>query len=186
MQLKNLLPFLFLSLFIIACSSNEDFTIDKGKVGKITKKTTVKELDKLFENDSLVANLSDGTNTDSYFQDEDEYVLYDKKGNLLLTIVPVNQADSTSTIKSIEIHDERYTTEKGISKNSKFMDINANAKIDRIETTLQSATLFIDELNATIVIDKQELGLADFSTQTVTKEQIPDLAKIKSFVIWFE
>ncbi|NJN50151.1 MAG: hypothetical protein HC798_02720 [Polaribacter sp.] len=186
MQLKNTLLILTISLFIVACSSNEDFTIEKGKVGKITKKTTIKELDKIFENDSLVSNLAAAANNDSFFQDEDEYILYDEKGKLLLTIVPVNQADSTSIIKSIEIHDERYTTENGLSLNSKFADINANNKIDRIETTLQSATLFIDDLNATIVIDKQELGLADFTSQTVTKEQIPDLAKIKSFIIWFE
>ena len=43
----------------------------------------------------------------------------------------------------------------------------------------------MDELNATIAIDKEELGLRDFSTQKVSLEQIPDLAKMKSFVVWF-
>jgi hypothetical protein len=45
--------------------------------------------------------------------------------------------------------------------------------------------LFIDDLNATIAIDKEELGLKDFTTQKVTLEQIPDLAKMKAFIVWF-
>ena len=44
----------------------------------------------------------------------------------------------------------------------------------------------IDDINATIAIDKEELGLRDFSTQNVSLEQIPDLARIKSFVVWFD
>jgi hypothetical protein len=50
---------------------------------------------------------------------------------------------------------------------------------------LTSATLFLDDLNTTIAIDKEELGLRDFTTQKVTLEQIPDLAKMKSFIVWF-
>ena len=99
--------------------------------------------------------------------------------------MPKEQLDSTSTIKSIEIHDERFKTEKGINLSSNFSQINANENINRIETTFSSATLFLDDLNTTIAIDKEELGLKQFSTQKVTKEQIPDLAKIKSFIVWF-
>ena len=51
--------------------------------------------------------------------------------------------------------------------------------------TLRSVTLFVDELNATMAIDKSELGLSSFSSQKVSLAQIPDLAKIKSFVVWF-
>ena len=46
-------------------------------------------------------------------------------------------------------------------------------------------TLFLDELNATITIDKEELGIKDIITQKISLEQIPDLAKIKSFIVWF-
>jgi hypothetical protein len=60
-----------------------------------------------------------------------------------------------------------------------------NNKINRVETTLTSATLFLDDLNTTIAIDKEELGLRDFTTQKVSLEQIPDLAKMKSFIVWF-
>ena len=63
--------------------------------------------------------------------------------------------------------------------------MNANNNINRIESTFFTATLFIDDLNATIAIDKEELGLKDFTTQKVTLEQIPDLAKMKAFIVWF-
>ena len=67
---------------------------------------------------------------------------------------------------------------------STFSEISAYNNL-RPESTLQSVTLFLDALNATITIDKEELGLKNFSSQKVALEHIPDLAKIKSFVIWF-
>ena len=172
------------SLLIISCNKNDKFKIEKGKVGLITTITTVKDLENIFKNDSIVKNLSEGALGDNYFQDDDEYLVFEKGGNHLLTIVPKEQLDSTSTIKSIEIHDDRYKTESGLSLTSNFSEINSSNSI-RPESTFQSVTLFLDELNATITIDKDELGIKDFITQKISLEQIPDLAKIKSFIVWF-
>lgn len=181
---RNLLP-LFIAVFtLIGCNNHNEFIIEKGKVGSITKKTTVKELGEIFKNDSIVANLSEGALGDNYFQDDDKYLIFEKGGKHLLTIVPKEQLDSTSTIKSIEIFDARFHTKDNINLNSSFSEINASNSL-RPESTLQSVTLFLDELNVTIAIDKEELGLRDFSTQKVSLEQIPDLAKMKSFVVWF-
>ena len=173
------------SLFLLSCSNDSQFKIEKGKVGHITTQTKMLELASIFKNDSIVKNLSEGAQGDNYFQEDDEYFVYEKGGKLLLTIMPKEQLDSTSTIKSIEIHDPRFKTESGINLNSSFSEINANNNINRIESTFSSATLFIDDLNTTIAIDKEELGLKEFSTQKVTLEQIPDLAKMKSFIVWF-
>ena len=182
---RSFLILLSVTFFITSCSNNNKFTIEKGKVGLVTTTTTIAELDEIFKNDSIVKNLSEGALGDNYFQDDDNYLIYEKGGKHLLTIVPKEQLDSTSTIKSIEIHDSRYKTASGINLNSTFSEINANY-VARPESTLQSVTLFIDELNATIAIDKEELGLRDFSiSQKVSLEQIPDLAKIKLFMIWF-
>jgi hypothetical protein len=183
--MKNqFLTLLIASILFVSCGNSDQFIIEKGKVGLITKKTTVKDLDKIFENDSIVKNLSEGALGDNYFQDDDEYLVFEKGGKHLLTVVPKEQLDSTSTIKSIEIHDVRFKTKEGINLNSSFSEINANNRL-RPESTLKSVTLFVDEINATIAIDKSELGLSNFSTQKVSLEQIPDLAKIKSFVVWF-
>ena len=187
MNKKNLLPILVIafSVFIISCSNSNKFKIEKGIVGNINTKTTVKELSTIFKNDSIVKNLSEGAQGDNYFQEDDEYYIFEKGGKLLLTILPKEQLDSTSTIKSIEIHDERFKTESGININSNFLEINANNHIDRVESTFSSATLFLDNLNTTITIDNEELGLKEFNTQKVSKEQIPDLAKMKTFIVWF-
>jgi hypothetical protein len=184
---KNSLSVLILacSFLLVSCGDGGKFNIQKGKVGHLTTKTTIQELAKIFEKDSIVKNLSEGALGDNYFQDDDEYLVYEKGGNHILTIIPKEQLDSTSTIKSIEVHDIRFKTETGINKSSSFSEINANNNINRIESTFFTATLFIDDLNATIAIDKEELGLKDFTTQKVTLEQIPDLAKMKAFIVWF-
>jgi len=176
---------LVFSIFFVSCSDNKKFQISKGNVGLITMKTTVADLSEIFEKDSIVKNLSEGSQGNNYFQDNDEYLIYEKGGKHLLTLVPKEQLDSTSTMKNIEIFDNRFKTESGISLESTFAEIRANNKIDKIESSFTSATLFIDELNATIVIDNEEMGLKDFSNQKVVEEQIPDLAKMKSFVVWF-
>lgn len=173
-------------LFLVGCNNHSKYVIEKGKVGNITTETKINDLEALFPKDSIVSTLSEGALGDDYFQDEDNYKIYEKGGKHLLTIVPKEQLDSTSTIKSIEIHDNRFHTKNNVNLNSNFSEINANATKIRVESTLRSVTLFLDEINATIAIDKEELGLRDFSTQNVTLEQIPDLARMKSFVIWFD
>ncbi|WP_088324778.1 hypothetical protein [Polaribacter tangerinus] len=176
---------IFSLLFIVSCGDGNKFKIEKGRVGALNAKTTIQELSTIFKNDSIVKNLSEGALGDNYFQDDDEYLIYEKGGNHLLTIVPKEQLDSLSTIKSVEIHDARYTTTTNLTVNSSFSEINANNNINKIESTFSTATLFIDDFNITIAIDKEELGLRDFSTQKVSLGQIPDLAKMKSYVVWF-
>ncbi len=188
MKKKSLLSsvvLLFLLLTVSCTNNNIKFKIEKGKVGNVTTKTTIQDLTTIFKKDSIVKNLSEGVQGNNYFQEDDEYFIFEKGGKLLLTILPKEQLDSTSTIKSIEIHDERFKTLSGISINSSFSEINVSNTIHKIERTFSSATLFLDNLNTTITIDNEELGLKEFSTQKVTKEQIPDLAKMKTFIVWF-
>ena len=118
---KITILFLATSLFIVGCA-NGNFEIKKGKVGQITTKTTMNDLAQLFANDSIVKNLSEGATGYNYLQDDDEYLIFEKGGKHLLTIVPKEQLDSTSTIKSIEIFDSRYATEDGLSLNSSFSE----------------------------------------------------------------
>ena len=171
-------------LCIVSCSNKDQFKIEKGKVGQINSKTTMLDLDNIFKNDSIVKNLSEGALGDNYFQDDDEYLIFEKGGKHLLTILPKEQLDSTSTVKSIQVHDARFKTASNINLSSTFAEINSVNK-PRVESTLSSVTLFLDDINATIAIDKEELGFKNMNTQKVTLEQIPDLAKMKSFIIWF-
>lgn len=185
---KNIIKLLSLAMvtfLFIQCGNGNKFDISKGKVGELSPNTTMLDLEKIFVNDSIVKNLSEGSLGDNYFQDDDEYFIYEKGGKHLLTIIPKEQLDSTSTIKSIQIFDDRYSTKSGLSLTSSFEDINLNNTITKVETSLSSATLFIDDLNVTIALDKEDLGLKSFSTQKVSLDQIPGLAKVKSFIVWF-
>ncbi len=178
---------LILSISFISCNKNSDFLIEKGRVGKISNTTTVEELSSIFSTDSLVVKLSEsseGKYKNKYFHDDDEYLVYSKKGKHLLTLIPIEQRDSSSTLKSVEIFTNKYKTKKGISLYSPYKDIHAAYQIS-ITNTLISAHIDIDELNATMAIDKKEIGINEFNREKINKDQIPDLAKIKHFTIWF-
>jgi len=178
---------LFFTVFLfIQCSNESSFLIEKGVVGNITKETTVLDLKSIFRKDSLVSNISINDTIQKLFSaTNDQYQVFKLNGQKMLEITPVEESDSLSKIKSIQIFDPNFITDKGISLRSTFNDINKNYTINKVETTLTSATLFIDELNATISIDKKELGLNAFSREEVSIDQIPDIAKIKYFTIWF-
>jgi len=185
---KKTIYIVLVSFLFIQCAKENQYLIKKGKVGYLTRETTVLDLNNIFKNDSIVSNLSleNSENENKIFSvDDDEYEIFSAKGDKLLEIAPTKQNDSSSKIKSIQIFDRNYKTDKGISLQSTFKDINENYMVNNVETTLTSATLFIDELNATIAIDKKELGLNSFSREEITIDQIPDIAKIKYFTIWF-
>jgi len=185
---KKITFIVLVSMLFIQCAKENQYLIEKGKVGSLTKETTVLELGAIFKRDSIVSNLTknDPESGQKLFSlSYDEYEIYSKKGQKLLVISPSKQNDSLSKIKNIQIFDRNYKTDKGVSLQSTFKEINENYIVNKVETTLTSATLFIDELNATIAIDKKELGLNRFSREEVTIDQIPDIAKIKYFTIWF-
>lgn len=185
MQILKRVSIAFLAILFIQCNKNP-YLVEKGRVGALTIKTKVEELSEIFKKDSLVSNLvSKDKINNSYFFSSDEYVLYNKKGKKMLAITPITSSDSISKIKSIQIFDSEFKTGKGLSLKSTFKEIAQNYEVNKVETSLTSATLFIDELNATIAIDKKELGLSPFSREQITLGQIPDIAKIKYFTIWF-
>ena len=129
-NIYKLLIVSIVSILFVQCGDGNKFIISKGKVGELTTVTTINDLDKIFKNDSIVKNLSEGALGNNYFQDDDEYIIYEKGGKHLLTIIPQEQLDSTSTIKSIQIFDPRFSTKSGISLNSSF-DEEAEAEFVR-------------------------------------------------------
>jgi len=165
------------------CAKNEDFLIARGQVGKILSTTQVHELKELFKSDSLVSRAGEGEFADAAY---DEYLIYNKAGHHLLTLIPKVQGDSTSTIESVQIFDPNYTTVNGLGLNSTYRDITDHYVVNKVEATFTTAVLFVNELNATIAIAKKELGLKDFDPQKIVASQIPDLAKIKTVRIWFD
>lgn len=177
------LSLMIISLFILAsCNRESDpYLIDSTRVGQLTKEIRLDQLDSIFANDSIVRNTS-GT---KFLNSTNDIEVYDKDGTPLLILEPVQQFDSTSTVGYIQILDPRYETLKGLNLNSTFGDVVEKYSISRIENTLNSAVVFIDELNLYLTIDKRELPSSlRYDTDTrITASQIPDEAKIKYFMI---
>ena len=182
-MMRILLYFLIGAFLFVQCKKEDQNIIAKGQLGMLTAETQVNELEAIFAKDSLVANLGEGDFANAEY---DEYLVYEKGGKHLLTLIPKEQHDSTATIESIQIYDKRYKTETGLNFNSTFKDIIDNYTVNKVESTFSSAVLFVDELNVTIAIDKKDIGINEFGIQKVRLDQIPDLAKIKYFTLWFD
>ncbi len=189
-KIINKLSYIFLILILTQCTKENRFLIERNSVGNVNNTHKVSDLKELFSSDSLVVRLSEGDLGDEdskYLQDDDKYLVYSKgDGKLLLTIVPKVQLDSSSLIKYVEVNNSVFNTEKKLNLNSPFKEINNKYTIGKVETSLFSATLYIDELNATIAMRKKDIGVSEFSTELVKLDQIPDMAKMNHFTVWFD
>lgn len=180
--MKRLILGSLITLSIIACGRDSDpFLIDSTRVGTLTKEIRINQLDSVFSEDSIVRSGSGN----EFLNSNNEIQIFDKEGKPLLILEPIQQFDSTSTIGYIQILDSRFQTEKGLSNISTFGDVVENYQISRIENTINSAVVFIDELNLYLTIDKKELPASlRFDTDAkISASQIPDSAKIKYFMV---
>lgn len=168
-----------------SCTSDEEnpFLITATQVGPLKKEIRINQLDSIFQNDSIVRQ----TSGPEQLRSTDEIKVYDKEGMALMSLEPLQEFDSTSTIGYIRILDDRYETKNGLSINSTFKDIQENYTISRIENTINSAVIFLDEINAYITIDKNQLpsNLRYDTDSKIMASQIPDDAKIKYFMIYW-
>lgn len=177
--MKRIITLILLSLILIQCDSGKDLLIAKNKLGEINKNTTIAELEELFKNDSIV-RLPE--NAPIFYK----YKIYSKDGIQLLTLNMDYNRDSIKGIENIKIFDVKYKTDRGLSTLSTFKDVVNNYTINKIEPSFSSATVFVDEINATLALDKKDLKIDEFDMRKISKDQIPDMAKIKYITIWFD
>lgn len=174
--------FIFTFVLLSSCEKEQDpFLITPEGVGNLTPDIRVNQLDSIFSNDSIVKQLSES----DLYRNRNEIQVFDKEGNEMLLLEPVQAFDSTSTIGFIQVLDPRFKTSKGLSTESTFKDIVENYTISRIENTLSAAVVFIDDMNIYVTIDKDQLpSELRYDTQArIQTSQIPDNAKIKYFMI---
>jgi len=177
--MKKVIILVVLSFIFVQCSNQDETLIAKNQVGKLNNKTQIGELEVLFKNDSIVKLPEDSDVVR-------ENKIYEKEGNHILTIRPNFRNDTIKTIESIQIFSDKYMTEMGISTTSVYSDILDAYSINKIEPTFSTAILFIDEINATIALDKKDLRIDEFDMRKISQDQIPDNAKIKYITIWFD
>ena len=177
--MKKVIAVIVLSLIFVQCSTQEEDLMAKNQVGKLNNKTQIEELETIFKKDSIVRLPEDSDVIR-------EYKIYEVGGKHILTIKPSFESDTTKTIESIQVFSDKYMTDKGITTASVFIDVLDNYSINKIEPTFSTAILFIDEINATIALDKKDLRIDEFDMRKISQDQIPDNAKIKYITIWFD
>ena len=93
---------LLVSFLFVQCAKENQFLVEKGKVGYLNKETVIRDLNSIFEKDSIVANLTNSTENEYqlFSVANDEYVVYSKKGKKLLEIIPTKLNDSLSKASS--------------------------------------------------------------------------------------
>lgn len=167
---------------LASCTTKQDpFLIQKDRIGKLHKDVIVKQLDSVFANDSLVKRIGEG----DYMQaGNDQYLVFEKRGKHVFTLTPKQQHDENEKIETIQIHDERYKTENGISLKSTFKDIREHYKIKNIYNTMKNLVITVNGQEY-FTIDKKELpeDLRYDMGLNIDPIQIPDAAKIKQFLI---
>ncbi|WP_373057063.1 hypothetical protein [Zunongwangia sp. H14] len=182
---KNLLLLLLSGAMLFSCNNDEHdpYLITTTQVGKLKRETQLNQLDSIFKEDSIITQTSGA----EQLRSTDEIRIYEKGGQPLLYLEPLQEFDSTSTIGYIRIMDPRYETKEGLSVGSTFKDIVTHYNISRIENTMTSAVVFLDDINAYVTIDKKELPSSlRYDTETkIRASQIPDDARFKYFMVYW-
>ena len=177
--MNKFIGLLLLSIIFVQCGQDKDTMILKNQLGKITKNTSLEELDKIFKNDSIEKRPVDTELTR-------EYRVYGADGKTLLVFLTQVRNDSIKGLELVNIFSDQYVTEKGISTKSTYKDVADNYSIEKIETSFSAAILFVDELNATVLLNKSDLNLDEFDMREIRADQIPDEASINYISLWFE
>lgn len=174
MKIKILI--LLLAVVLVQCKKENDTLIAKNEVGPLNKYTEFLEVENIFKKDSIVKSPEENATSLQIY----------RNGKKILIVNKNIENDSIKTIESVQVFSDKYTTERGLSTASTFKDINNNYSIKKVEPTFTSAVVFIDELNMTVALNKKDLNIDEFDMRKISKDQIPDMAKIKSITIWFD
>ena len=122
------------------------------------------------------------------FSGDDNYLIFDKQNHHLLTLTPKQQHDINEKIETIEIISNKYSTDNGLTVDGTFEDIQNSHNISAIQNTINNIIVFVDEIDAYFIIDKNNLPI-DLRLGTNNKIEeinIPPSSKIKKFMIgWY-
>ncbi|MEH6512898.1 hypothetical protein [Maribacter arcticus] len=184
------MKFSYTFLLILSCcilmncagEQKNDFQISGDQVGKLTKQSLARDIDLIFEKDSVVQD----TVKLNFGSGASKIKIYERGGLLLLTLTP--NTDSIATIQNIQINDSRFITEKGISKESTFKEIKDKYPIKKIITSLNNVVVLLKNSDLYFTIDKKELpeSLRYNANSKIEEVQIPDNAKVKYMMIGWD
>ena len=122
--MKKTLLIAFSSIVFMQCTKKEDpFLIQKDNIGVLQKEFTIKQIDSVFANDSIVKHVAGDEFTGNYTDIE----VYEKGGAHLLSLSPSESLDKNATINIVTIHDVRYKTDKNVTLKVNTIGISEDA-----------------------------------------------------------
>lgn len=173
------------ALVFVQCETKQDaFAVSQDRVGLLTKDIQIKQLDSIFKMDSIVKLSS----IENVLGTQGEVEIYETGGKKLIQVSPHNETDPNSTINTIQIFDERYKTDKGLTIKSTFKDIKDNYTIENILTSISTVVIFLEDSNVFITIDKKELSenARYDSNLKIEASHIPDGASFKYMMLGWD
>lgn len=182
--MKKVIVLVFSIVILASCDKSEErFGWSKDRVGVLTKDALVFQLDSIYGNDSIAKSASQS----DYDKENGIIEVYEKGGKHLLSITPYTPNDPSSKIAYVQIRDERFKTDKGITINSTFKEIAAAYKLGSVDLVIDDVQVRVDEQNFHFTIGASDLpeSLKFDPSITLDKNMIPDGAKPQYvFVSW--
>lgn len=170
---------------LLQCSKKENkYLIKKNTIGQINKEFTIKQIDSVFKNDSIIKQI-DG---DAFTGNFSDIEVFEKGGKHLLSLSPSDALDSNTKINIVTLRDERYKTEKGIGLSNNFKDFKDNYEVSKIDRILNNINVEFknQEFYITISIDELPSEYKYDYNRNIDAASIPDNAKIKNMRLdWF-
>lgn len=165
-----------LSLILNACSDNSLLISDKT-VGPLSQTTSLHELQKLFQTDSLAGRRTTG---DSLIG---EVEIYDPQGKMRMIVFPQDETNPKSRLSYLRLIDPKFTTKDGLGASSTFGDFKNRHQVSGIDNAINAVVVSFKDSPWYITIDKMELPeniRYDYASK-IELAQIPEEAKIKYF-----
>lgn len=184
MNFRYTLLLVFCCGLLVNCTDekNTDFQISGDQVGRLSKQSLARDIELIFEKDSVVQD----TVKLNFGNGASKIKIYERGGALLLTLTPNN--DSIATIQNVIINDDRFVTDKGISRVSTFKEIRENYPIKKIITSMNNVVILLKDSDLYFTIDKKELpeSLRYNANNKIEEVQIPDTAKVKYMMVGWD
>lgn len=174
---KTLLLGAFALLFIQCGNTDKDdtFLISEGRIGNLTTGTQIKQVNTIYANDSIVTSQSSPNSTEI----QGEVEVYEKGGKKLLVLSPENEVDPNATISDILIHDARFRTAEGLSKESLYGDFIEKHEVESIYTLLNGVMVSFKDTDLYLTIDAKYINEDARGQKDLTQDDIKADAPIK-------
>lgn len=170
------------AVLLMACNSTDKkFLITDNAIGFLPKGLLINKLDSIYAEDSLIKTAFEG---ELRYASDERIMVFEKtdQKKQLLEITPsLPSKEKAQVVQDVQITDERFTTEKGISLKSTFADIKKVYKEFDVEASLMSVIVSPKESSLYFVFDKSDLITSNTGEYTI--ENIPDSAIIKRLMI---